>query len=201
MNKCLVKNNILYYDVIYIYFKHSPSSAPSHICSNCSTIHNQSGFLIKSRACFSSSEQTLTPENPQFGQECEVDKSQAHQHIFQRVKHRSYKTEHSDQSDSEDEEREVLQSESGEGQQRVVGSDGRAQGGQEDQDVDWEDPGRAEHCGFPCRSQHLHRVQPEQEALHEHLRPAVPPPQQAEGTRGGPEVRGGRVQVGHAGGS
>lgn len=206
MNEWLVNNNILYYDVIYIYIKRLQTlqfqtCSPSHEHTNCSTVHNQSGSLIKSRACLSSSEHTLTPENPQFGQECEVDKSQAHQHIFQRVKHRSYKTEHSDQSDSEDEKREVLQSESSEGRQRVVGSDGRAQSGQEGEDVDWEHPGRAKHCWFPCHSHHLHRVQPEQEALHKHLCPAVPPPQEAKGARGGPGACGGRVQVGRAGSS
>lgn len=83
-----------------------------HINTNCSTIHNQSRSLINNRMCHSSSKHALPFENPQLGQECKVDKSQAHQHILQWVQHRSYITKLNNQSDSKDKKRKVLQSNS-----------------------------------------------------------------------------------------
>lgn len=126
--------------------------------TNCSTIHNQSGSFINNRTCHSSSKHAPPSENPQLGQECKVDKSQAHQHIFQRVQHRRYITKHHNQTDSKDEERKVLQNKSSRGQQRVVRGDGHAQSRHEGEDVDWEHPGWAEDQWFSCHSHHLHSV-------------------------------------------
>lgn len=130
-----------------LFFIISPSTMfllvrfPTHKYTNCSTIHNQSGSFINNRMCHSSSKHALPFENPQLGQECKVDKSQAHQHILQRVQHRSHITKHDNKSDSNDKERKILQSNSSKGQQRVVRSDDHAESRHEGKDVDGERPG------------------------------------------------------------
>lgn len=97
----------------------------------------------------------------------------------------------------------VLQSEACGGQQRVAGSDGSPQGGQEGEGVDREHPGRVEDRRFPRHPDHFRRVQPEHEALHKRLRSGVLPPQDAQTSRVVPRagVNRGGVQVAAAGSS